>query len=467
MSLFKTGFAVDAIQPVRGNDGAGSSGHGGGAGRKRKRAGGDHAGVASSTGSTSRSVPTSKAAQTQEAQINLEKLMKKLKDVGTGGGGKGKHQSGSSQSKQQVAKATSHVEKATFATTSTPKPGSGQQKRNFEQVDTSDGSKQARQPKAKPTNSAAPYTLSETDLEKQRQRREKKTRKQAGPGAGVHSVKKAANGNDSVVEDVTSPSSNVVAEALLPSGSNALTALQKSMQKKLGGARFRWINEQLYTTTGEKAHEIMKDDPSVFDEYHSGFRSQASSWPAQPVQLFISALVSEYDSGHQGPKVVIADLGCGDAQLAQDLVSKGFTVLSFDLISVNAWVVQAQCTRRVPLPGGFGTASAAAIVDVVVCCLSLMGNDWLGMITEARRILKQGGKLKIAEVTSRFTDGKAFIKLIEECGFKLLSKDESNTHFIMFEFEAVFFRTSDTQSSEEDLTTRSQNLLKPCLYKKR
>lgn len=245
MSLFKTGFAVDAIQPVRGNDGAGSSGHGGGAGRKRKRAGGDHAGVASSTGSTSRSVPTSKAAQTQEAQINLEKLMKKLKDVGTGGGGKGKHQSGSSQSKQQVAKATSHVEKATFATTSTPKPGSGQQKRNFEQVDTSDGSKQARQPKAKPTNSAAPYTLSETDLEKQRQRREKKTRKQAGPGAGVHSVKKAANGNDSVVEDVTSPSSNVVAEALLPSGSNALTALQKSMQKKLGGARFRWINEQL------------------------------------------------------------------------------------------------------------------------------------------------------------------------------------------------------------------------------
>ena len=91
-------------------------------------------------------------------------------------------------------------------------------------------------------------------------------------------------------------------------------------------------------------------------------------------------------------KPVIADLGCGDAQLARSLVPLGFTVLSYDLISVNAWVVEAQCTQRVPLPGSNekGKEGQAAIVDVVVCCLSLMGMDWLGMIRESRRILKEG-----------------------------------------------------------------------------
>jgi ribosomal RNA-processing protein 8 len=33
---------------------------------------------------------------------------------------------------------------------------------------------------------------------------------------------------------------------------------------------------------------------------------------------------------------------------------------------------------------------ASEIVDVVVCCLSLMGTNWIGGIYEACRILKQG-----------------------------------------------------------------------------
>lgn len=43
-----------------------------------------------------------------------------------------------------------------------------------------------------------------------------------------------------------------------------LTDLQKSMRAKLDGARFRWINEQLYSTPSTEAVEMMKADPKIF-----------------------------------------------------------------------------------------------------------------------------------------------------------------------------------------------------------
>lgn len=57
------------------------------------------------------------------------------------------------------------------------------------------------------------------------------------------------------------------------------------------------------------------------------------------------------------------------------------------------YIVKAQCTKRLPLPGlssGKEDTAEGAIVDCVVCCLSLMGSDWLGMIKEARRVMKMG-----------------------------------------------------------------------------
>jgi ribosomal RNA-processing protein 8 len=34
--------------------------------------------------------------------------------------------------------------------------------------------------------------------------------------------------------------------------------------------------------------------------------------------------------------------------------------------------------------------AASEVVDAVVCCLSLMGTNWVGGVYEAARILKQG-----------------------------------------------------------------------------
>ena len=38
------------------------------------------------------------------------------------------------------------------------------------------------------------------------------------------------------------------------------------MKKKLSEGKFRWINEQLYTTTGSKALEMFQKNPQLFDE---------------------------------------------------------------------------------------------------------------------------------------------------------------------------------------------------------
>jgi ribosomal RNA-processing protein 8 len=92
-------------------------------------------------------------------------------------------------------------------------------------------------------------------------------------------------------------------------------------------------------------------------------------------------------------------------------------VLSYDLVGDRGmvgggkgegWVVEADFLTSVPLPGrtglggsgasaekskrrkGKGKEEASEVVDVVVCCLSLMGTNWIGGIYEACRILKPG-----------------------------------------------------------------------------
>ena len=45
------------------------------------------------------------------------------------------------------------------------------------------------------------------------------------------------------------------------------------------------------------------------------------------------------------------DLGCGDAALGRALIPKGLNVISFDLVSDDPAVVEADICTRLPLPG--------------------------------------------------------------------------------------------------------------------
>ncbi|KAH9951842.1 methyltransferase-domain-containing protein [Amylocystis lapponica] len=248
-------------------------------------------------------------------------------------------------------------------------------------------------------------------------------------------------------------------------GKTRLTVLQAGMKQSLDGARFRWINELLYKSDSTHAHQMMRENHNVFEEYHTGFRRQVLAWPTNPVAHYAAELA------RYPPRTVIADLGCGDAALARELLPKGLTVLSFDLVSDDTYVIEADTCVRIPLPGSEGvegedpTAGVGHVVDVAVCALSLMGTNWPQCVREAWRVLKLDGELKIAEVASRFTDIDAFVKLICATGFRLESKDTRNTHFTLFEFKKI---TRRAKSDKELVQLMSRgDILKPCEYKRR
>ncbi|KJE04427.1 ribosomal RNA-processing protein 8 [Cryptococcus gattii NT-10] len=289
-------------------------------------------------------------------------------------------------------------------------------------------------------------------------------------------------------------------------GEGNLTEMQKNMQSKLEGARFRWINEQLYSTPSTEALAMMRKDPKIFADYHQTHRLLTSAWPSPPLPHLIN-LLSSLPSG-----TVIADLGCGDAGLARALVPQGKIVMSFDLVGDNGvpgaetaeddvaggWVVEADFLEKVPLPGRPGglnydapaigkegakgekknkkkggkkrDAASSEIVDVVVCCLSLMGTNWVGGISEACRILEQGGTFHVAEVTSRFTSTEAFVSIVESFGFKLEEESQPSTHFTLFRFtknSEVPLGPVKGQEGWEERVREGEEILRACVYKKR
>lgn len=48
-------------------------------------------------------------------------------------------------------------------------------------------------------------------------------------------------------------------------GASKLSQMQEAMRKRLDGGKFRMLNEQLYTTTGDSAFATFQSEPELFD----------------------------------------------------------------------------------------------------------------------------------------------------------------------------------------------------------
>ncbi|GFQ06495.1 ribosomal RNA-processing protein 8 [Phtheirospermum japonicum] len=235
----------------------------------------------------------------------------------------------------------------------------------------------------------------------------------------------ATNSGHSVSLSSASVSSNT------KSGSKSSSSFLDKMKARLSGGYFRMINEKLYTCTGDEALNYFKEDPSLFNVYHSGYQEQMSHWPEQPNDIIIKWITNH------SPSFVIADFGCGDARLSRSVKNK---VFSFDLVAHDPSVIACDMSKT-PLDD--------ASVDVAVFCLSLMGTNFPSYLLEANRVLKPHGWLLIAEVKSRFdpstggADPNNFVKAISELGFTSVSKEKQKQKGIKWPE------------------------LKPCLYKRR
>lgn len=222
-----------------------------------------------------------------------------------------------------------------------------------------------------------------------------------------------------------------------------LTPLQQAMRQKLISSRFRHLNETLYTTPSSKALELFTSNPELFDEYHAGFSRQVKeSWPSNPVDGYIAAIrkrAGESSGSKKGSKpdhrknaqapplprrpnglCTIADLGCGDAQLARALTPSAqklnLKLLNFDLHAPEGSLITKADISNLPVADGS--------VDVAIFCLSLMGTNWVSFVEEAWRVLRSDGKGEcwVSEVKSRF--GKVVRKKAQIGARKPLSKSE-------------------------------------------
>ncbi|KAK6609864.1 rRNA processing protein [Botrytis cinerea] len=181
-----------------------------------------------------------------------------------------------------------------------------------------------------------------------------------------------------------------------PKPAAKLTPLQASMRQKLISARFRHLNQSLYTTPSAESLATFQQNPEMFTEYHEGFRRQVEVWPENPVdgyslQIRQRGKLRRDMRGQPAQEKTdltplprtdgtcrIADLGC-DSQFRspkpQPLVTRA------DIANL-------------PLEDGS--------IDIAIFCLALMGTNWIDFIEEAFRILRWKGELWIAEIKSRF-----------------------------------------------------------------
>lgn len=226
-----------------------------------------------------------------------------------------------------------------------------------------------------------------------------------------------------------------------------LTPLQQRMAAKLTSARFRHLNQTLYTSPSDQAMRLFADSPQNYTSYHAGFRAQVAVWPQNPVLGFIDdikarATVSvpsqkklwreqkkkkgKKPKGGNGDATTttttpggeksdplprslngtctVADLGCGDATLAGSL-SPSAKSLNLKLLSFDLAKGDTQHAHLITV-ADISNLSAAGVkdntVDVAICCLSLMGTNWVDIVDECARIVRAGGEVWVAEIKSRF-----------------------------------------------------------------
>ena len=275
------------------------------------------------------------------------------------------------------------------------------------------------------------------------------------------------------------------------SSSSSSSALQKAFQERLTGSRFRHLNEELYTSTSTIAFQRFQQNPSLFDEYHEGFRHQVEQWPINPVTIIVEQLRKLYQtkmktesSKKKMKKIVVADFGCGEAELARQILLIRdinsnvcpFTVHSFDLVAKgpNAELITACDAAHTPITAG--------TVDYGIFCLALMGTNLADFIREGHRVLKPDGRLFIVEVRSRFesvtpssntetskkdksrkeTGGneaslQEFINVLDQLGFETYHTDRTNTMFVLLNLK------KNGKKPRKDLKYSA----KPCIYKRR
>ena len=166
---------------------------------------------------------------------------------------------------------------------------------------------------------------------------------------------------------------------------------------------FSMMNNRWNSTASSKLHARLHDDPTEWANYHTLYRESRKDWVVVPFERIGEWIM-------QLPKNrIVADFGCGEDILGQRLRKKGYTVHSFDHVSISDDVIACDIGDGVPL--------SENDIDVAIFSLSLMGANCGDYLREAARTLVFDGRLIICEPTKRLPNDDAIRERLGQLGF--------------------------------------------------
>jgi len=180
---------------------------------------------------------------------------------------------------------------------------------------------------------------------------------------------------------------------------------------------------QNWTNRSEKnLNKYLSKNPEQFDIFHQQLDLNKKKWQFNPVNECIKFI-------EKSDKRIIGDFGCGNGDIHEHFKNNDeIKVYSFDLVAKKPFVIECGINdlTRVNITNDF--------FDIVVCCLSLMG-DYMLTINEAYRTLKTDGILIIYETKKLVDNVENFTKQIKAIGFTLTeTKKYHDVPFINFVF---------------------------------
>jgi hypothetical protein len=100
--------------------------------------------------------------------------------------------------------------------------------------------------------------------------------------------------NEKLQQTSNAPLKNQISQQVLNGSTKnrkrRILPLRERMMEKLQAARFRFINEKIYSSDSKQAQKIFAEDPESFRAYHEGFRQQVNKWPLNPLDIIIKSI---------------------------------------------------------------------------------------------------------------------------------------------------------------------------------
>ena len=188
------------------------------------------------------------------------------------------------------------------------------------------------------------------------------------------------------------------------------------------------LHQKYKTLTSQNLNTYFKENPEKWDEYHKISKDNEESFPEDEIPR--NKMIKYLENIPGKKQKVIADLGCGFAEINQHFVNNSrFTFHNLDHHSSGELVVERDIKD---------TGLDDYDIDVVILSLAMWGSNCEDYLKEAHRILDTGGILLIAEPYKRWNKEideaekpiNRLVKLLEENDFTIIKKEEEKFMFI-------------------------------------